>query len=110
METKDIYQRLYKILGEEHLLAISIEEASELIKTITKYQRNNIKSKLGIEPKDSSLLECIADEIADVEITTEQLKQAYNIGLSVESYKRQKLERVIPRLEKYEKLGGEKNV
>jgi NTP pyrophosphatase (non-canonical NTP hydrolase) len=110
MEKQDIYQKSYNILGEEHLLAISIEEASELIKSITKYQRNNIKFKLGIEQKDASLLESIADEIADIEITTEQLKQAYNIQSNVELYKTQKLERVVSRLEKYEKLGGEKNV
>lgn len=103
MEKSTIYERLYKVLGEEHLLTMSIEEASELTKAITKYQRNLIKSKLGIEDKNLSLLESIADEIADVEITTEQLKQVYNLNDKVDAYKIQKLDRVIPRLEIYEK-------
>jgi NTP pyrophosphatase (non-canonical NTP hydrolase) len=75
-----LYKRVYDCLGENHLLVLSTEELSELTKTITKYQRNAIKANLKIEEKNTSLLESMADEMADVEIMTEQLKQAYQLN------------------------------
>jgi len=97
-----IYDRVYKTLGEAHMLILTTEELSELTKAITKYQRNKIKATQRIEIKDPTLLEQIADEIADVEIMTEQLKQAYKLHKSVDDYKGIKLNRLEERINVFE--------
>jgi hypothetical protein len=98
-----LYKKVYDMLGEAHMLIMATEELSELTKSITKYQRNKIKSSLKIEEKNPSLLESIADEIADVEIMTEQIKQAFQLYKQVENYRGEKLNRLDERVKVYEK-------
>jgi NTP pyrophosphatase (non-canonical NTP hydrolase) len=98
-----IYDRVRNALGEAHMLIMTNEELSELTKAITKYQRNKIKASLSIEERNPSLLESIADEIADVEIMTEQLKQAYQLYKKVDEYKAVKINRLEERIIVYEK-------
>jgi NTP pyrophosphatase (non-canonical NTP hydrolase) len=98
----ELYSRVYASLGEAHMLILTTEELSELTKAISKYQRNKIKTSKGLDDRDPTLLEAIADEIADVEIMTEQIKQAYNMQDKVQTYKSAKLDRLEERVKVYE--------
>ena len=64
-----------------------MEECAELIQAISKMKR-------GIDAKDN-----LAEEIADVLICVEMLKQLYNVlDLDIESWIMQKQQRVMDRM------------
>lgn len=87
-DQKQILYRTAKLIwGESSQKIIAIEEASELIKELTKNLRG----------KDN--LEAIAEEIADVEITTEQIKDMFDITGKVQAIKKEKLIRLAERVE-----------
>lgn len=91
METTDrlyLYRQAVKKWGVVPQLEISVEEMAELMAEIMHLIRNRIK------PDDEHL----AEEIADVEICIEQLKDILNNWVSVEKWKDIKLERLEKRL------------
>jgi len=83
-----IYLGLEEKNGKSHQLTVCIEELSELIKELSKWIRN--KGQGGNEMK-------IIEEIADVEITLDQMKLFFDHNNGVEFFKEFKLKR----LEKY---------
>ena len=78
--------------GLEHQLGKCKEELSELIEAI-----------------DSANDEAIIEEIADVEIMTEQLKQLMCADRVVELYKDYKIARQLRRIAEYPSLSNPKN-
>lgn len=79
----NIYKQLVDQNGIENQLAVAIEEYSELIKEITKTLRNKANKMKLIE------------ELADVEIVSEQIMQYFNITRSqILLFKKFKLNRL----------------
>ena len=83
---EEIYQRAFEEHGSEMQIIVCIEELSELAKELTKELRGN-------GDKDR-----IADEIADVKITVEQMILYHEIGEEVEAHMEAKLKRLEERL------------
>lgn len=83
---EEIYQRAFEEFGSENQIIVCIEELSELAKELTKELRGN-----GDEDR-------IADEIADVKITVEQMILYHEIREEVEAHMEAKLIRLEERL------------
>lgn len=88
-EKQILYSDLVKFNGEQHQCLVCIEELSELIKELVKYERGNEDEKQYIR---------IAEEIADVEIMLEQIKTIYDVEADVYKWKEEKLKRTKSRL------------
>lgn len=82
MEIKEIYQKAIKKFGATMQMTVAMEECSELIKEISKI----IRAKGNLAN--------LAEEIADVEIMLEQLKQMYYIEDIVTTKKADKIIRL----------------
>lgn len=67
MQKEEIYEKLRKQNGLDGQLMVAVEELSELTKEITKLSRGK-----------GSIMK-LTEEIADVQICIEQLRQAYKI-------------------------------
>lgn len=81
--------------GEEIQATVCMEECSELIQAISKMIRRNDE----ISEEDYDHLE---EEVADVLICIEMLKQIYNIpDLNIEEWIDRKQKRIINRMEKW---------
>lgn len=90
MENKDkleLYERARLKWGTSNQMLIAVEECSELQKEILKNIRGN-----------NNLAE-ITEEIADVEITIEQIKEMWGLDNIVDSIKERKLNRLKERVE-----------
>lgn len=92
MEKEKLYSEAAGKFGVKNQIIKTIEELSELQKALCKYI-------LYVSPDEyEKLLKNIVEEIADVEIMTEQLKLifSFDVALSdlVEKQKRLKLERL----------------
>lgn len=85
MTNKELYEKAFNKWGNKQLV-VAIEEMAELQKELTKALRG--------KPNRGN----IAEEIADVEIMVEQVRQYFNLGLSVDVVKKHKLERLEERL------------
>ena len=81
IEKQRIYKEALEMFGETSQKVMVVEEMSELIKELCK------------ELRDRGNVEHIAEEVADVEITLEQIKLIYNISDMVEEQKNYKLNR-----------------
>ena len=86
MNKREIYQKAFEKWGSNMQLVIAIEELSELQKVCCKKIRG------------SEDLEDITDEIADVEIMCEQLRELYGINEQVDYTKEQKIMRLDERI------------
>lgn len=88
---KYIYSHAALSWGVRNQEDMAIEESAELVKAICKLRRsNNLTAK-------KHLLE-LADEIADVQIMLEQLKQMHDISDLVDNIRIQKIIRLAKRL------------
>ena len=85
MTKNELYQKAFKKWGDLQLV-VAIEEMSELQKELCKALRGNHN------------LSEIVEEVADVEIMLEQIKQIFRLGISVEAVKENKLKRLEERL------------
>ena len=85
----NVYERALKAWGKNAQMLQVIEEMSELTKEILK----NIN-----RGKDN--VDCIIEEVADVEIMLEQLKCCYDIKSQVDTYKSSKLIKLEKKLDK----------
>ncbi|OHW63104.1 hypothetical protein EUAN_08880 [Andreesenia angusta] len=87
MNNCEVYKLAMEKYGESHQMTVAVEELSELQKEVCKYQRGeNSKQEM-------------AEEIADVEIMLEQMKQHFGFGSLVELYKQGKVNRLKERME-----------
>ena len=82
MIASEIYKRLREQNGDSYQLVVAIEELSELTKEITKCLRNK------------GNIDHLAEEVADVEIVVDQVKQIFNVQKKVELKRLFKLQRL----------------
>lgn len=85
MVNKELYEKAFNKWGDKQLV-VAIEEMAELQKELTKALRG------------MPCINNISEEVADVEIMLEQIRQIFNLGISVEVVKKHKLERLEERL------------
>ena len=94
MNVKKLYETVLMKNGDHFQREIAIEECSELIKALCKYDRY-----FADEDVDKRILRLnIIEEMADVEIMLEQLKLMFDYNDDFESTKKTKLERLAKRL------------
>ena len=86
MDKKDLFDKARSKYGIDAQVQMCIEEMSELTKELCKWFR------------DKGDINHISEEIADVEIMLEQMKQFFNLQDDVERYKTFKLGRLEERL------------
>jgi NTP pyrophosphatase (non-canonical NTP hydrolase) len=91
-EANQIYIEAINKFGIIIQLEIVVEELAELIQAIQKYKRY---------PNDPQVLQNIAEELADVELTTSQLKLMKIVSReSVDKFKQIKLNKLKNKLNK----------
>lgn len=101
-----------EIFGLQNGMIQAMEECAELTQSLCKLKRfldedATLKiNTIGEQEPDAKLIGDIAEEIADVEIVTEQLKHLLDIKNVVIAYKTYKLNRTEKRLLKDEKQKG----
>ena len=83
---KDVYKKFDEKYGLHSQMQQCIEEMSELIKELCKYERN-----IGTD-KESATIDAIKEEIADVLNMVEQLEYCFG-EQDVENIRTQKIER-----------------
>lgn len=88
MTSKTIYRTALKTWGFNAQAIMTIEECSELIKALTKFFRNFER-------------ENVLEEIADVEIMLEQLREHFGNRV-INKIKKEKLERLTRRLNEHQ--------
>lgn len=89
-----LYYEVVTRYGERYQREMAIEECSELIKALCKYDRY-----FADEDVDKRILRLnIIEEMADVEIMLEQLKLMFDFNGDFEKAKQMKLERLGRRL------------
>lgn len=103
IKTLDRMQEQACIFGKMNRCTQTIEECSELTKELCKYQRLTNKDKTCSSTMIQTL-EHIAEEIADVEICTCQLKHLFDIKGKVVEIKGQKILRTEQRLKEEPKI------
>ena len=95
MQEQAVYERALRVWKPEEQAVVWLEELSELQQEICKLLRLGTLAK----PSCGWNLAAVAEEMADVEIILGEMKLALGITEMVEAYKRQKLERLIKRIE-----------
>lgn len=91
MNKKDMHRICHKAIelwGKNLQTMVCMEEMAELIQALSKNIRG-ARNEINI-----------AEEIADVEIMLEQLKQMFNLRYAVENYQTKKLKRLEKRIER----------
>lgn len=81
-----LYEQAWEQFGTEKQLVVAMEECSELIKELSKAIRGN-SNEMNI-----------AEEIADVEIMTEQIKEHFGLQTVVKGFKVEKQRRLRERI------------
>lgn len=97
MKKQNPDKKFMETFGDEYILQISIEEASELIKAICKFKRKSI----DVQKEQSELENKILDCIADMEICLDELKIIFDGAEQVEKIKQSKIEQGKIRAENY---------
>lgn len=85
----DIYLAALNRFGKENQVLVCLEELAELQHALCKVMRHGL---------DEEKLDKLAEEIADVEITLEQMRLAFKISTQVEKWKTRKLNRLQERI------------
>ena len=100
---KEILVKAIETYGMRAQEDMFIEESAELTKAVLKYRRLETRTLKNLNEDYSAemmaLLDNIAEEIADVEITIAQLKIMFDCEKEVEEQKEYKLNRLKNRLE-----------
>jgi len=89
-----IYKKAIKLWGIDSQMSMVVEEASELIKAICKLRRTGVTAET---------VNNLAEEIADMEIMTEQLKIMFYLTEGVGKWKKHKIERLSKLIKEAEK-------
>lgn len=94
VEENKLFSCVFMKNGEANQRRIAIEECSELIKALCKYDRY-----FADEEMDKRILRLnIIEEMADVDIMLDQLKMMFDFNNDFEKAKQTKLERLANRL------------
>lgn len=94
IEENKLFNLVFMKNGETNQRRIAIEECSELIKALCKYDRY-----FADEEMDKRILRLnIIEEMADVEIMLEQLKLMFDYNNDFEKTKESKLKRLAKRI------------
>ena len=94
IEENQLFNLVFMQNGESNQRRMAIEECSELIKALCKYDRY-----FADEDVDKRILRLnIIEEMADVEIMLEQLKLMFDFNGDFEKAKESKLKRLARRL------------
>jgi DNA-binding transcriptional regulator GbsR (MarR family) len=95
--TKQVYYDVLKYKGKNYMILHAIEEMSELVKELLKNVNRG---------KDNT--DDIFEEVADVTILLERVKQIYDISDDkLWDYINQKtVDKILPRVEKWKKMQG----
>ena len=94
IEEKQLFNLVFMQNGEANQRRMAIEECSELIKALCKYDRYFVD-----EDVDKKILRLnIIEEMADVEIMIDQLKLMFDHNNDFEKAKESKLKRLARRL------------
>lgn len=109
IKTLDRMQEQARIFGKMNRCTQTIEECAELTKELCKYQRITNKDKTCSSTMIQTL-EHIAEEIADVEICTCQLKHLFDIKNKVDEIKEQKLLRTEQRLKEEQDIDNKESI
>ena len=96
-ETKSLLNRAVYTYGCSAQQDVAIEEMSELTKALMKLRRTGTLADVDTETI-RKLISDVAEEVADVLITIEQLKIMFYIEDDVEEWKEKKLNRLKERL------------
>lgn len=83
---KTIYKQTWEQYGAEKQIIVAMEECAELTKELSKLLRNK------------NNLMSVAEEMADVEIMIEQIKQHFAVSAVVAGFKVYKIKRLEKRL------------
>jgi hypothetical protein len=84
-----LYDAISHKYGVNAQIIVAIEELAELTKALTKYLRTSDNLELT-----EKIYNNIYEEIADVDIMIEQLKQIFDFNPLIETHKQQKLKRM----------------
>ncbi len=87
---ESIYKNFLETFGEQTQYLFVFEEMSELTKALTKFIR---KRENASETEKQKLIDDIAEEIADVEVATEEIKFMFNLWDKVKEVKEFKIAR-----------------
>ena len=91
MTDTEICGAAVRAYGEDTQIMTAIEEMAELTQALSKNKRY---------PDNLSVLENIAEEIADVRIMLDQLELIFNCSDVVENYRVKKIHRLADRIKK----------
>lgn len=94
---ENIFSRALKLKGEVSQIDITLEELAEMMQALIKYKRCND------EYEKVKIVENIAEEIADVQIMLNQMKENFQFEKLVEEYYDRKMTRLGKRLSALEK-------
>jgi translation initiation factor 1 (eIF-1/SUI1) len=99
-EKHHIYKLAMAKWGKQLQIIVGMEETAELTQALSKYLRllNVSEQQEGHEGKLVKAVDSIAEEISDVEIMLEQLKDMFECSNKVSEYKREKLLRLRERV------------
>lgn len=95
MKYKDVNQEFLDEWGYEAQSRMAIEEMSELIQALCKYERHKDNPQKRAKTEDN-----IKEEIADVLNMVEQLQQYFG-EQEIDKIRQQKIERTTQRLQEY---------
>lgn len=102
-KAEDLNEKIAKKIGEAALLEQTAEECAELSKEVLKLAR--ILRGDNPTPKSKAwVLQDVIEEIADVSLCLDVLKEALGCYKSVDEIKEEKCNRWIERIEKKEKM------
>lgn len=95
MTTSDsvICRKAVETFGVEIQQIVAMEELGELIQAISKIARWECSQSEDLETL-FKYIDNLSEEIADVEIILEQLKQCYGCHIQVNDHKRKKLDKL----------------
>lgn len=89
----EVLRRTLRKNGVSEQLTVAMEECAELIQAISKIKRYG---------KESALINNLAEEIADVQIITNELLLIFGCKVTATTWKKYKLEQMEKRLEETE--------
>jgi archaellum component FlaC len=97
-EKHHIYKLALAKWGKQLQIMLYMEEAAELTKALSKYIRVVNQQDEGWEAKATKSIDQISEEIGDVEVMLEQLKDMFQCATKTAGYKREKLIRLRERV------------
>ena len=101
-QKRALYERAIRTYGAQAQIFKAVEELGELASAVGRYEAASIN---GEGERLPGLLKNVAEEIADVRITLEQLCMIYEIEIEAGGWEWSKLARLKARLDSFERAG-----